>query len=119
MELEERIGIIIQGAEIAQKNGALTLDDAYYAKQAVDAFNKNVSLKEAYTILNKTINIGQKKGAYSLRDAYYLYIALEGFEKYIPAPTPVPAAPAPGSAPEPTTEQPATSSNGGRRKKES
>lgn len=89
MELQERINILIQGAEVAQKNGALTLDDAYYAKQAVDAFKNNVSLKDAFSILTKIVNIGQKKGVYSLRDAYFLYLATENYESVLPQPVPV------------------------------
>ena len=58
MELQERINVLIQGAEIAQKNGALTLDEAYYAKQAVDALKNNVSHKAAIDILIKIASIG-------------------------------------------------------------
>lgn len=91
MELQERIGVLTQGVELAQKKGALTIDDAYYAKQALDALNKNVSLKNAFSIINKIINIGQKAGAYSLRDSYYLYLALDNYESVISIPTPAPA----------------------------
>ena len=98
MDLQERINVLTQGAELAQKNGALTLNDAYYAKQAIDALNNNVSHKEAFEILIKIATTGQKKGVYSLKDAYLLYLAVENYESVIPVPvqtSPAPAAPAP------------------------
>ena len=88
MELQERINILKQGAEIAQKNGALTLEEAYYTKQAIDALVNNVSHKAAIDILVKTITTGQQKGVYSLKDSYLLYIALDNIESTIPVPTP-------------------------------
>ena len=87
MELQERINILKQGAEIAQKNGALTLEEAYYTKQAIDALVNNVSHKAAIDILVKTITTGQQKGVYSLKDSYLLYIALDNIESTIPVPT--------------------------------
>ena len=89
MELQERINVLIQGAEIAQKNGALTLDEAYYAKQAVDALKNNVSHKAAFDILIKIAVSSQKKGVYTLRDAYLLYLASDNIDSVIPAPAPV------------------------------
>lgn len=99
MELQERINIIKQGAEIAQKNGALTLEEAYYTKQALDALTNNVSHKAAIDILTKIITTGQKKGAYSLKDSYLLYIALDNFESSIP-PMPDTTADTPQTEPE-------------------
>ena len=93
MELQERINIIKQGAEIAQKNGALTLEEAYYTKQALDALANNVSHKAAIDILAKTITTGQKKGVYSLKDSYLLYVALDNTESASPVPTPTTDAP--------------------------
>ena len=93
MELQERINILKQGAEIAQKNGALTLEEAYYTKQAIDALVNNVSHKAAIDILVKTITTGQQKGVYSLKDSYLLYIALDNIESTIPVPTPPTAVP--------------------------
>ena len=93
MELQERINIIKQGVEIAQKNGALTLEEAYYTKQALDALANNVSHKAAIDILTKIITTGQKKGVYSLKDSYLLYVALDNIESTIPVPTPTADAP--------------------------
>lgn len=104
MELQERIAVLIQGVELAQKKGALTLDDAYYAKQAVDALKNNVSLRNAFSIINKIVNIGQKGGAYSLRDSYYLYLALDNYESVISIPAPVPVQ-TPTPAPVDNTEE--------------
>jgi hypothetical protein len=100
MELQDRINVLIQGAEIAQKGGALTLDEAYIAKQAVDALKNNTSYKEAFEILRKIVTTGQKKGVYSLKDSYLLYMSLENYLSVLPqpvqqpAPQPVPQAPA-------------------------
>ena len=107
MELQERINILKQGAEIAQKNGALTLEEAYYTKQAIDALVNNVSHKAAIDILVKTITTGQQKGVYSLKDSYLLYIALDNIESTIPVPTPtvppqVPTPTVPPQVPTPT-----------------
>lgn len=105
MELQERINVLTQGAELAQKNGVLTLNDAYYAKQALDALKNNVSHKEAFEILVKIINQGQKKGVYALRDSYLLYLALDNYESVIPVPA-VPAAdPAPQTTGKRTTKK--------------
>ena len=91
MELQERINVLIQSAELAQKHGALTLNDAYYAKQAVDALRSNTALKDAFEILIKIANIGQKNGVYTLRDAHFIYLATENYESAIASPAPTPA----------------------------
>ena len=88
MELQERINVLIQGVELAQKAGVLTLDEAYYAKQAIDALKKGVSLKEAFEVLIQVITIGQKKGVYTLRDSYLLYLAIDNYESAITPPAP-------------------------------
>lgn len=88
MELQERINVLIQGVELAQKAGALSLDESYYAKQAIDALKKGVSLKEAFEVLIQVITIGQKKGVYTLRDSYLLYIAVDNYESIIETPVP-------------------------------
>lgn len=90
MDLQERINVLTQGAEIAQKNGALTLDEAYYAKQAIDALKNNTSYKAAFDILIKIATNSQKKGVYTLRDAHILYLASENIESVIPQPQPQP-----------------------------
>lgn len=91
MELQERINVLIQSAELAQKRGALTLNDAYYAKQAVDALKSNTALKDAFEILIKIAEIGQKNGVYTLRDAYFIHLATENYESVINSPAPAPA----------------------------
>lgn len=98
MELQERINVLKQGAEIAQRNGVLTLDEAYYAKQALDALANNTAYVEAFGILSKVASIGQKKGVYTLKDAYLLYLATTNYESVIPPqpqPQPVSEAPQP------------------------
>jgi hypothetical protein len=88
MELQERINVLIQGVELDQKAGVLSLDEAYYAKQAIDALKKGVSLKEAFEVLIQVITIGQKKGVYTLRDSYLLYLAIDNYESAITPPAP-------------------------------
>ena len=102
MELQERINVLIQGVEIAQKNGALTLDDAYYAKQAIDVLKSNTLRKDAFEILIKIVTTGQKKGVYTLRDAHLLYLASENYESALVPPQPAPQ-PVPQPAPQPAT----------------
>lgn len=105
MDLQERINILTQGAEIAQKNGVLTLDDAYVAKQAIDALKNNILHKTALEILINTAVKGQKNGVYSLKDAHLLYLASENIESVIPAPAPAVQKP-PVQQPEQTTATP-------------
>ena len=84
MDLQERINVLKQGAEIAQRNGVLTLDEAYLAKQALDALKNNVSHKAAFDILIKVAINAQKKGVYTLKDAHYIYMASENIDSVIP-----------------------------------
>ena len=102
MELQERVNILTQGIELAQKKGVLTLDDAYLAKIAIDAIKKNTSIKEAFDILIQTVSKGQKNGVYTLKDAHLLYMAIEGYESVIPQPVP----PQPVQQPTETTAEP-------------
>lgn len=90
MELKERIDVLKQGAELAQKKGALSLKEAYYAKLAIDALNSNTSVKDALDILVKVAIVGQKAGAYSLNDAALLHLASDNIESVLQAAQPVP-----------------------------
>ena len=87
MELQERINILKQGAEIAQKNGALTLKEAYYTKLALEALKNNPAHKDALNILVGIANTGQKNGVYSLNDASLLYMACDNIEGALAAAT--------------------------------
>lgn len=120
MELQERINVLIQGAELAQQKGALTLKEAYYAKVAVDALKNNTSIKDALNILIGVANKGQQKGAYKLNDAALLYQASENIEAVLQQPQPREVQPVPTTA-EPVQEQPAARETKQRvvRKKES
>lgn len=98
MELQERFNVLIQGAEIAQKKGVLSLKEAYYAKLAVDALKNNSSIKDAVGILVKVAIVGQKAGAYSLNDAALLHMASDNIDALLvpkteDAPVPTTAAP--------------------------
>lgn len=114
MELQERISVLTQSAELAQKSGALTIDEAYYAKQAIDALKKNVSLKEAFEILIEVAKTGQKKGVYTLRDSYLIYLASDNYESVINPPVVQPAPQPQVQPPQPTQTEKKT-----RTKKES
>ena len=105
MELQERINVLTQGAEIAQKKGVLSLKEAYYAKIALDALKNNTSIKEALNILVNVANTGQKGGAYTLNDAALLYLASDNIESIFQAPQPQPA-PQPVQQPVQTTATP-------------
>lgn len=100
MELQERINVLIQGAEIAQKKGALSLKDAYFAKLAIDALKNNSSIKDALEILVKVAVSGQKAGVYSLNDAALLYLASDNIESALQPPAPQVPQPAPQPAPQ-------------------
>ena len=73
MELNERISILKQGVELGQKGGAYTIDEAYYAKQALDALGNNISIKEALEVLIKLVVKAQSKGVYTFKDAPVLF----------------------------------------------
>lgn len=101
MDLQERINVLFQGAELAQKAGALTIDDAYIAKKAMDALRNNVAYREAFTILGDIAEKGQKAGVFSLKDAFLLYSAISGYEQVIPNEMPIQEPqPAPQQAPQ-------------------
>lgn len=81
MNLNDRISVLIQAAELSQKNGSLSLDEASIAKYAIDMIKKNKSIKECVEALIKIAQIGQTKGAYTLKDAYYIYVAISNIDE--------------------------------------
>ena len=101
MDLNERVSILKQGVELGQKGGAYTLDEAYYAKNALDALAQGVSMKDAFEILIKLVVKAQKQGVYTLKDAYVLYSAIDNYESSFIPPAPPQPAPQPESAPQP------------------
>lgn len=84
MELNERFSVLIQGAQIAQSKGVLSLDDAVYVKNAIESVKRNENLDIAAKILVKTVEVAQLKGCYTLRDAYALFIASHEIENLLP-----------------------------------
>ena len=83
MKLSERLNVIMQATLLAQKNGALTFDDAVNAKYAMDIITSgtiNQNFTNAITTLIEIVISSQKKGVYSLKDAHMLYLAIEGIE---------------------------------------
>ena len=81
MELKDRLDILIQGAELAQKGGVLTLDDAVVVKTTIDNIKTGNDVKNGVEVLANIVGFAQKKGVYALQDAHYLYLALENIYK--------------------------------------
>ena len=114
MDFNERVSILKQGVELGQKGGAYTIDDAYYAKQALDALVQGVSVKNAFEILIKLVVKAQKNGVYTLKDAYVLFSAINEYETSLPQPAPQPqpqSQPTPEPAPQPTKKTTKKESN--------
>lgn len=83
LKLSERLNVIMQATLLAQKNGALTFDDAVNAKSSMDIITSgtiNQNFTNAITTLIEIVISSQKKGVYSLKDAHMLYLAIEGIE---------------------------------------
>lgn len=83
MKLIERLNVLIQAATLSQKSGALTLEEAVNAKNAIDTISSGVINQDYAKAINILIEIAvasQKKGAYSLKDAHMIYIAIDGME---------------------------------------
>lgn len=78
MTIQERFKFLIQGVQVAQSKGVLTLDDAVYVKSAINLVEQNENLELAFKILLKTIETAQSCGCYTLKDSYYLYVAQNG-----------------------------------------
>lgn len=77
MDLNERFNVLVQGVEIAQKSGALTLDDAVKAKTAIDSIQKGENLREKLSKLVEICEFAQKKGVYNLADAHTIFLAAD------------------------------------------
>lgn len=84
MELNDRLNILTQAAELAQKAGILTLDEASIAKQAIDLVSAGNGLKTAANVLIQIAIQGQKRGAFTLKDAYYIFLAIDGIDTLFP-----------------------------------
>ena len=84
MELKDRLNVLIQSAQIAQKSGVLSLDDAVVVKYAISSIEKGENLKSSVGVLSKVASQAQSKGVYSLKDAYLIYIALNDIENLLP-----------------------------------
>jgi hypothetical protein len=83
MKLTERLNVLIQAVTLSQKNGGLTLDEAYNAKIAIDVISSgilNQDFSSAVNVLIKTASESQKKGVYTLKDAYMIYNAIENID---------------------------------------
>ena len=78
MDLNERFNVLVQGVEIAQKSGVLSLDNAVEAKNCIDKIQKGEDLKESLGLLVKICETTQKGSPYSLQDAHLLFMASDG-----------------------------------------
>jgi hypothetical protein len=77
MDLNERFNVLVQGVEIAQKSGVLTLDDAVKAKTAIDSIQKGENLRDVLFKLSEICEFAQKKGVYNLADAHTIFLAAD------------------------------------------
>ena len=77
MDLNERFNVLVQGVEIAQKSGVLTLDDAAKAKNAIDSIQKGENLSDELFKLTEICEFAQKKGVYNLADAHTIFLAAD------------------------------------------
>ena len=83
MDLNERFNVLVQGVELAQKKGVLSLENAVEAKAAIDTIQKGEKLKESLGSLAAMCEFAQKSGIYNLHDAAFLYSAIEGLDEEI------------------------------------
>lgn len=83
MDLNERFNVLAQGAMVAQKNGALTLDEAVEVKKHIETIQKGENLKDSLGYLANVCNETQKKGIYTLQDAHFLFMAIDGLDDEI------------------------------------
>ena len=83
MDLNERFNVLVQGVELAQKKGILSLENAVEAKNAIDTIQKGEKLKESLGSLAAMCEFAQKSGTYSLHDAHYIYEAIDGIDAEI------------------------------------
>ena len=83
MKFTDRLNVLIQATTVAQKGGALTLDEAVNAKSAIDVISAGTLNQNYPAAINMLIEIvvnSQKKGVYSLKDAHMIYLAIDGIE---------------------------------------
>ena len=83
MDLNERFNVLVQGVELAQKKGILSLENAVEAKNAIDTIQKGEKLKESLGSLAAMCEFAQKSGTYTLHDAHYIYEAIDGIDAEI------------------------------------
>ncbi len=83
MDLNERFNVLVQGVELAQKKGILSLENAVEAKNAIDTIQNGEKLKESLGSLAAMCEFAQKSGTYNLHDAAFLYSAIDGLDEEI------------------------------------
>lgn len=83
MDLNARFNVLVQGVELAQKKGVLSLENAVEAKAAIDTIQKGEKLKESLGSLAAMCEFAQKSGTYNLHDAAFLYSAIDGLDEEI------------------------------------
>ena len=89
MDINQRLDVIEQGAELAQKAGVLTLDEAYEAKSALIGIKSKGADMNSINTLIKVLEKGRSNGVYGFQDCYYIYLAINGIESAItPVETP-------------------------------
>lgn len=84
MELEERMDILIQAANLAQKAGVLSLEDASIALRAIESYKEGKQVKSAANILVAIANKGYEGGVFTMKDAHLIYSAIEDIDLVLP-----------------------------------
>ena len=83
MDLNERFNVLVQGIEIAQRAGKLSLDNAVEAKTNIERIQNGDNLKESFAALTNLCEVGQNSGSYNLHDAHILFLAIDGINEEI------------------------------------
>ena len=77
MKLKDRIDLLIQSAEKAQKCGLFTLNDAVTVKSAIDNVTNNKEMVESLKLLVKITEMVQKNGFFTLKEAFLMHLATD------------------------------------------
>lgn len=83
MDLNTRFNVLVQGVEVSQKSGILSLDDAFNAKNAINEITNGENIKENIKILIDICEKAQKNGIFSIQDAHFIYSACEDIDTEI------------------------------------
>lgn len=89
MELQDRLNVLVQSAQLAQNKGILSLEDAVVVKTAIDNIQSNKDIETSIKILIHVAQLAQSKGCYTLKDAHVIYVVIDGILDVLNKETPV------------------------------